>query len=300
MWFELQTVGVEAYLGTKVTDIDHLPDDSYHIKTADKNISITGKFVFIGAGGAAITLLEKANVPEAKGYAGFPVSGQFLVCKNPEVAAQHMAKVYGKASVGAPPMSVPHLDTRIIDGKRQLLFGPFAGLSTKFLKNGSKLDFFKSIKLNNIYPMLAAGYHNIPLTRYLVKEVTTSFADKIKELQRYYPEAKAEDWEPITAGQRVQIIKPNAEQGGVIEFGTEVITSNNGKLAALLGASPGASTSVDIMVQLIEKCFPQMKSEAWITKMTEMIPSYNKSLTDDKELYYSVRERVNEILFEYA
>jgi len=297
---------VNVLLNTKVNDIQRFECYNHQVNaktkdswviTADNGWVIHSDFVFIGAGGAAISLLEKAGIPEAYGYAGFPVSGQFLVCKNKEVIKKHSAKVYGKADIGAPPMSVPHLDTRVIDGEKQLLFGPFAGFSTKFLKHGSYLDFFKSIRFSNLKPMLAAGYHNIPLTKYLVQQVTLSFDDKIKELQRYYPEAKAEDWEIHTAGQRVQIIKGDKEQGGIIEFGTEVISSVDGSLAALLGASPGASTSVHIMVQLIEKCFPQMKSEAWIAAMKQMIPSYQQSLIDNKELYLNIKQHTDSVLF---
>lgn len=254
-------------------------------------------YVFIGAGGATINLLEKANIKECKGYAGFPVSGQFLRCINREVIERHNAKVYGKASLGAPPMSVPHLDTRIIDGEKELLFGPFAGFTTKFLKNGSRWDFFKSIRLNNLYPMIMAGLRNIPLTKYLIKEVSRDFNAKIKELQRYYPNADPKDWELYTAGQRVQIIKPDPKKGGVIEFGTEVVATEDGTLSGLLGASPGASTSVDIMVKLIEKCFPQMKSEEWINRMKTMIPSYQQSLIDNEQLYREVHNNSDNILF---
>ena len=290
---------VHAYLNTKVEDLERLPDGMWvsRIRHGDgTKMTIQSRFVFIGAGGTAITLLEKTGIPEAKGYAGFPVSGQFLVCKNSEIAQKHFAKVYGKAQVGAPPMSVPHLDSRVIDGKKQLVFGPFAGMSTKFLKNGHWWDFFKSIRLGNLYPMLAAGWHNMGLNKYLFNEVTRSFNSKIKELQRYYPEAKAEDWELTIAGQRVQVIKANKEVGGTIEFGTEIITSADGSLAALLGASPGASTSVHIMIDVIEKCFPQMKSATWQHKMKLMIPSYQESLINDKELYMSIKENTDKIL----
>jgi len=290
--------GVHLYCSTKVTDLERVNGgwEMFCELQDGTKISINGTKVFIGAGGAAITLLEKSCIPESKGYAGFPVSGQFLVCTNPEVIAKHSAKVYGKASVGAPPMSVPHLDTRIINGEKQLLFGPFAGFSTRFLKSGSRWDLFKSIRLGNIYPMLAAGARNLGLTKYLITEVMRSFNAKVEELKRYYPEAKAEDWKLTTAGQRVQIIKANKEVGGTIEFGTEVICSADGSLSALLGASPGASTSVPIMIQVIEKCFPEMKSPEWIARMKEMIPSYGESLIENKELYQTIKKNTDKIL----
>ena len=260
------------------------------------NKIIDSKFVFIGAGGGSLLLLEKTHIPESKGYGGFPISGQWLVCKNKEVVKNHNAKVYGKASKGAPPMSVPHLDTRIIDGKKELLFGPFAGFSTKFLRNGSYWDLFKSIKISNLWSMLKAGWHNIPLTKYLIKEVRANNNDKIKELQQYYPDAIADDWMLKIAGQRVQVIKKDKKEGGILEFGTEVVTSTDGTMSALLGASPGASTSVDIMISLIEKCFPEMRTEEWIEKMKVMVPSYQKSLIKDSELYSKIKSDINKSL----
>lgn len=236
---------------------------------------IETNFLFIGAGGAAITLLEKSKIPEAKGYGGFPVSGQWLICDNPEVVSQHEAKVYGKPSIGAPPMSTPHLDTRTINGKKCLLFGPYAGLSTKFLKKGHWLDFFKSIRLSNIGVMLDAGARNISLTRYLISELFKTKSSRFKVLQDYYPNAKKEDWKLAVAGQRVQVIKK--ENGkGVIEFGTEIVSSADGSLAALLGASPGASTSVKAMLDVLDKCFKDKEYYAeWQTKINEIIPSHN-------------------------
>lgn len=298
----LKNLNVDMIKSRQVTDIKR---EGKYWKVYAKNticnvlntFEYEAEYVFIGAGGATINLLEKANIKECKGYAGFPVSGQFLRCINPDVIARHNAKVYGKASIGAPPMSVPHLDTRIIDGEKQLLFGPFAGFTTKFLKNGSKWDFFKSIRLNNLYPMVMAGLRNIPLTKYLIKEVSRGFDGKMGELKRYYPEANPNDWELYTAGQRVQIIKPDANKGGVIEFGTEVVATADGTLSGLLGASPGASTSVDIMIKLIENCFPQMQSEEWISKMRKMIPSYKQSLINNEPLYRAVRAKTDQILF---
>ena len=212
------------------------------------------RFVFIGAGGGSLPLLEKSGIPESKGFGGFPVSGQWLKCVNEDIIARHSAKVYGKASVGSPPMSVPHLDTRTINGKKALLFGPYAGFSTKFLKNGSFMDLPLSIKANNILPMLSAGIDNIHLTKYLISQVSQSPADRLNALKEYYPGAEMKDWELEVAGQRVQVIKKDAEKGGILEFGTEVVISADKTIAALLGASPGASTSVSIMLELLERC----------------------------------------------
>jgi len=254
-------------------------------------------FVFIGAGGGSLLLLEKAKIPEGEGYGGFPVSGQWLRCTNPEVIKKHAVKVYGKASVGAPPMSVPHIDTRMIDGEKALLFGPYAGFSTKFLKNGSYFDLIKSIELDNIKPMLGAGIKNIPLTKYLIEQVFQSSKDRMKALKEYVPSAKKEDWVLENAGQRVQVIKKDKDGNGVLEFGTEVVSAADGSLAVLLGASPGASTATSIMIELMNKCFPtQMQSEEWKNKLTVMIPSYGQNLNDNPELADQIRKKTNEIL----
>lgn len=247
-------------------------------------------FVFLGAGGGALPLLQKSGIAESKGYGGFPVSGQWLVCKNPDIVSQHDSKVYGKAAIGAPPMSVPHLDMRMIDGEAALLFGPYAGFTTKFLKNGSFLDMFRSIKCSNLKPMLAAGRHNMDLTRYLIGEVLQSHADRIASLRHFYPQADADDWALATAGQRVQIIKQDDKLGGKLEFGTEIVAASDGSLAALLGASPGASTSVPAMMEVIVRCFKhRLSAAAWQDKMQAMVPAYGKSLIDDADLLDTVR-----------
>ncbi|MBP1933709.1 malate dehydrogenase (quinone) [Ammoniphilus resinae] len=243
----------------------------------------TAKFVFIGAGGGALHLLQKSGIPEGKHIGGFPVSGLFMVCKNPEIIEQHHAKVYGKAKVGAPPMSVPHLDTRFINKKKSLLFGPFAGFSPKFLKTGSKLDLVRSVRPNNVLTMVAAGTKNVPLTRYLVQQLRLSKEQRLENLREFIPSAQIEDWEIVKAGQRVQVIKDTATGKGTLQFGTEVISASDGSLAALLGASPGASTAVSIMLELIGKCFPQ-HLKAWEPKIKEMIPSYGVQLVERPEL----------------
>ncbi|MGO3346585.1 MAG: malate dehydrogenase (quinone) [Marinomonas sp.] len=250
------------------------------------------KFLFLGAGGGALPLLQKSGVEEGKGYGGFPVSGQWLVCDKPEIVEKHFAKVYGAAPIGAPPMSVPHLDTRIIDGKKAILFGPFAGFTTKFLKSGSILDFPMSMRCNNLKPILCVGKNNMDLTKYLISEVKKSHKDRCDSLRNFFPEAKDADWRLSYAGQRVQIIKKDAKLGGKLEFGTEAITTKDGSLAALLGASPGASTTVNTMIKIVESCFPKkMASKQWQAQMKKMVPSYGQSLVDNTDLLLSIREK---------
>ncbi|WP_140938805.1 malate:quinone oxidoreductase [Sphingobacterium lumbrici] len=292
---------IKLSLNQEVKDIEREDDGRWEVevkdlKTGEKR-EIIAKFVFIGAGGHSLLLLEKSGIPEAKGYGGFPVGGQWLRCTNEEIINQHYAKVYGKASVGAPPMSVPHLDTRYIDGKQALLFGPYAGFSTKFLKKGSYFDLPASIKLSNIKPMLSAGLDNLPLTKYLITEVMKKPKDKLDSLKQFMPTAKLEDWAIEKAGQRVQVIKKDPKHGGILEFGTEVVSSADGSIAALLGASPGASTSVAIMIQLLKKCFPERaKSDEYRKKLREMIPSWGKSLNDDPQLCAYTREKTHTVL----
>ncbi|OIR05819.1 malate:quinone oxidoreductase [mine drainage metagenome] len=271
-------------------------DGRWHVRVkdnhTDKTRTVDAGFVFLGAGGGALPLLQKSGIPEARGYGGFPVSGQWLICKNPEVVKRHCSKVYGKAAVGAPPMSVPHLDARIIDGEPALLFGPFASITTKFLKEGSALDLFSSLKTNNLKPMLAVARDNFELTRYLITEAFRSHKERMAILRGFYADAKDDDWELASAGQRVQIIKGCDKNGGKLEFGTEIVTARDGTLAALLGASPGASTSVQAMIEVIERCFRQrMKSADWKHKMKEMIPSYGESLDENVRLLHQVRRR---------
>jgi malate dehydrogenase (quinone) len=271
-------------------------DGRWHVRVkenhTDKTRTVDAGFVFLGAGGGALPLLQKSGIPEARGYGGFPVSGQWLICKNPEVVKRHCSKVYGKAAVGAPPMSVPHLDARIIDGEPALLFGPFASITTKFLKEGSALDLFSSLKTNNLKPMLAVARDNFELTRYLITEAFRSHKERMAILRGFYADARDDDWELASAGQRVQIIKGCDKSGGKLEFGTEIVTARDGTLAALLGASPGASTSVQAMIEVIERCFRQrMKSADWKHKMKEMVPSYGESLDENVRLLHQVRRR---------
>jgi malate dehydrogenase (quinone) len=241
------------------------------------------KFVFVGAGGNALNLLQKSGIKEIRGFGGFPVSGEFLRTDNQDIVKKLQAKVYGKASIGAPPMSVPHLDTRIVDGQASLMFGPYAGFSPKFLKSGSYLDLVKSIRFHNLIPMIQAGARNLSLVQYLVSQLAASKKTKFAALQEFFPDGDPKDWYKITAGQRVQVIKKDAKKGGVLQFGTEVVAAADGSIAGLLGASPGASTAVPIMLGLVEKCFPD-RIEAWRPALTAMVPSFGKQLADNVKL----------------
>lgn len=292
---------VSLSLKKEVRRLRRIADGRWEVTVKDMETGqrekVIAKFIFIGAGGGALRLLEKSGIPEGRGFGGFPVGGQWLRCTNEEVIAQHAAKVYGKASVGAPPMSVPHLDTRVIKGKKALLFGPFAGFSTKFLKQGSWLDLPFSIKVSNIRPMVKAGLDNLSLTKYLIDQVRLSQADRVESLREFVPHAKDEDWKLEIAGQRVQVIKNDPELGGILQFGTEVVTSADGSISALLGASPGASTSVSIMLTLLKRCFPnEIESKKWNDALKKMLPSYGRSLAVDAGLAKETRERSSKLL----
>lgn len=288
-------------LSTEVRSLKRNADNSWsvtlsNLKDGGERV-VKAKFVFIGAGGAALKLLQASGIPEAADYAGFPVGGQFLVAENPDVVNHHLAKVYGQATVGAPPMSVPHIDTRIIDGKRVLLFGPFATFSTRFLKNGSLWDLLRSTNSSNILPMLTVGMTNFSLVKYLVNQVLQNEDDRFDALREYYPLAMKEDWRLWQAGQRVQIIKREAGKGGVLRLGTEVVSDKEGTIAALLGASPGASTAAPIMLELMEKVFTErFASAAWQTKLKEIIPSFGTQLNGNIEAADAELRYTSEIL----
>ncbi|MEV6321679.1 malate dehydrogenase (quinone) [Nocardia sp. NPDC051787] len=286
----LGATGADLAFGHEVRDLSKRSDGSWlvtvrNVRTRETRTLIS-KFVFVGAGGGALPLLQKANIKEAKGFGGFPVSGQFFRCVNPALIHQHEAKVYGKAAVGAPPMSVPHLDTRVIKGRPGLLFGPYAGWTPKFLKDGKNTDLFKSVRPNNIFSLLGVGVTELGLTKYLVSELLKSEAGKVITLSEFIPRAEARDWELITAGQRVQVIRRKGV-GGVLEFGTAVIAAQDGTIAGLLGASPGASTCVTAMLDVLQRCFPQEYAE-WTPKLKEMVPSLGVKLSDNPALFHEV------------
>jgi malate dehydrogenase (quinone) len=288
--------GCGLHYTTRVTGIVRAENKRWRVEVQDLDSgeirSVLAKFVFIGAGGGALPLLQKSGIPEGHGYAGFPVSGIWLRCDDPAINKRHHAKVYGKAAVGSPPMSVPHLDTRVIGGQHSLLFGPYAGFSSKFLKHGSLLDLVESVRPGNVKPLLSVARDNFDLTEYLVEQVLQSESHRLAALDEYYPKAAPKEWRLQVAGQRVQIIKPDVKRGGLLEFGTELVGAADNSLVALLGASPGASTAAFIAIGVLQKCFGgELTAQAWLPKLKEMIPSYGISLIDDADFTRDIRSK---------
>jgi len=296
----LEEQNVEMNYNHSVEDLKQLDNNKWQVTVKNQNTGKTeyhmSDFVFIGAGGNSLPLLQKTGIEESKNVGGFPVSGMFLACTDEEVINKHNAKVYGKAKVGAPPMSVPHLDTRYIDGKRSLLFGPFAGFSPKFLKTGSYLDLVNSVKPYNVLTMLSAGAKEMGLTKYLIQQLLLSDEERMNDLREFIPNARSEDWELVVAGQRVQVIKDTEDKGkGTLQFGTEVITSSDGSVAALLGASPGASVAVEVMLDILKRCFPA-EYDQWEDKIKEMVPSYGIKLSENPKMFEEIHEKTSRTL----
>ncbi len=280
----LQQSGVDVRTDTEVRSLKRRKDGTWRVKyrrsVGHAPGEVNARFVFVGAGGWALKLLQNSGIPEIEGYGVFPIGGQFLKTTNPAIVAQHKAKVYSQASVGAPPMSVPHLDARVVDGESSLLFGPFATFSPKFLKNGSWFDIVGQVRLHNLWPMLRVAFANPDLITYLVSELVKNHGKKVDSLRTFMPTAKDEDWTLIQAGQRAQVMKKDAQKGGILQFGTEVIASEDGTISGLLGASPGASTAVPIMLGLLQRCFPEQYA-GWEPALRELIPTLGEKLNED-------------------
>ena len=295
----LVSSGVSLNTSVEVKDLNRNHDNTWNIEIRNTETSSTdyvnAKFVFVGAGGWALKLLQKSGIAEAKGYGTFPVGGQWLRTSNKAVVAQHKAKVYSQASVGAPPMSVPHLDTRVVAGQTSLLFGPYATANPKFLKFGSIFDLPGSLRLGNLRPYLAVALGNFSLIKYLVGELVKTKKQKFNSLLEFMPSAKAEDWELLDAGQRAQVIKKDSVKGGVLQFGTEVITARDGSISGLLGASPGASTAVHVMLEVLERCF-NSDFARWQSKLKEIIPSFGEKLSSDPAKAKASLEKTARIL----
>ncbi|XZE19233.1 malate:quinone oxidoreductase [Pirellulaceae bacterium SH449] len=237
-----------------------------------------GKFVFVGAGGGCLPLLQSAGLGEFRGLAGFPIGGQWLICDEPSICARHESKVYGATPPSAPSLGAGHLDIRRLNGQRQLLFGPFASWTTRFLKQtGSWSDLLRSVRLDNVTTLVRAGVHNSSMVRYLINQGIQSMEQRLKALREFYPQARAEHWRLQQAGIRVQTIKKTDR--GAIFFGTEVVSTADRTLSALLGASPGASVSVSIALDVVRTCFPHMLSSAkGRERMKQMIATYDQDL----------------------
>ncbi len=283
--------GMATLFGHEVLDLTQGSDSTWTAKVVNRRTgrkrTINAKFVFVGAGGGALPLLQKAGIKEAKGFGGFPVGGQWLRTGNPDLAARHQAKVYGLPPLGAPPMSVPHLDTRVINDKSWLLFGPFAGWSPKFLKQGKVTDLPFSVRPDNLLSMLGVGLTEMGLVKYLVGQLLLSEAARVENLRDFAPSAKDSDWELDIAGQRVQVIRRAKGKGGVLEFGTTVLAAGDGSIAGLLGASPGASTAVPAMFDVMQRCFPD-RYPSWEPKLKEMVPSLGTPLSTEPKLFEEV------------
>jgi malate dehydrogenase (quinone) len=293
--------GVEVRFKHHVRGLTRENDGRWRVEAheveANEPVSVSAGFVFIGAGGGALELLQKSGIPEGHGYGGFPVSGIWLRCDVPEISARHHAKVYGKAPHGSPPMSVPHLDTRIVGGKRSLLFGPYAGFSTRFLKHGSLTDLFRSIRLSNILPMLEVAKDNVGLSEYLIGQVLQSASAQFEMLTSFFPTARRHDWKHAVAGERVEIIKPDRQKTGYLEFGTELISSADLSLVTLLGASPGASTAAFITQEVLQRCFARRLTERdWLPKLRQIIPTWGVDLRKDAAATRDTRARTAAVL----
>jgi len=273
-----------AVTNHRVTDLDEQPDGRWKVTIKDlkggKTKTRVAKFVFIGAGGGSLPLLQKSAIDEAKGFGGFPIGGQWLICQNQDLVKQHKAKVYGMSPGAAPTMAVPHLDLRVIDGQTSLLFGPYAAWTTKFLhETGKFTDLFKSIKADNLASLTKVGLYNLPLVKYLIQQGLQSMETRLGELRHFYPDAKKEDWKLIDAGIRVQAIKKEDGDAGIVHFGTEVVTNQARTISALLGASPGASVSTNIILDVVKRCFAdQLATDDGHARMKDMVPTYDLDL----------------------
>ena len=296
--FVSKNKNVELRYKTELIDLKKIDQKQWELELSlnGRKISVRTAFVFLGAGGKTINYLQKSKIPEANNYGGFPVSGKWLICEEKYLTEKHNAKVYGKADIGSPPMSVPHLDTRWIDGKRLLLFGPFAGFTTKFLKQGSYFDLFNSIKKNNIVSMLDVGFKNNDLINYLISQSLKNHNSRVDNLKNMMPSADPSNWYLKNAGQRVQIIK-KTNKGGSLKFGTEIVTSSDGSLSALLGASPGASTAVSIMVKVLTRSCLFLNDKINLQKkINDLIYQSQLTYESDKDFLINIKKRNNSIL----
>lgn len=269
--------GGQVLLDHEVRSLRRSSDGAWVVagRTGSGRFELRGRRVFVGAGGMALRLLQRARLPEIRGYAVLPVGAAFFRCSTPEVVARHESKVYSQAGIGAPPMSVPHLDRRFVNGTGHLMFGPYATFSTKLLKQGRLTDFFTTLQWHNLHVIAAALIQNLSLMRYLLGELAARPRKKFAKLQHFYPKADLDQWELIPAGQRAQLVTPDHRRIGVLHQGTELVVGGGGTIAGLLGASPGASTAVPIMLNLLQQCFPVEWQKSWKNIVNEAIPGHD-------------------------
>ncbi|HTY32408.1 malate dehydrogenase (quinone) [Mycobacterium sp.] len=283
--------GTTALFGHEVRDLTRQSDGSWALlvrnrRTGEKH-RLNAKFVFVGAGGDALPLLQRSGIKEVRGFAGFPIGGRFLRADNPALTAAHRAKVYGAPAPGAPPLGALHLDLRFVNGKSWLVFGPYAGWSPKFLKHGHFTDLPRSIKPDNVLSMLGVGATQMTLVNYLIGQLRLSEPDRVRALREFAPSAMDSDWEPTVAGQRVQVIRRDKRKGGVLDFNTTVLSAGDGSIAGLLGGSPGASTAVPAMLDVLQRCFAD-RYDSWLPALKEMVPSLGVELSREPTLFDEV------------
>jgi malate dehydrogenase (quinone) len=281
------TNGATVLFGHEVRGLSR-QRDGWTLSVANRRTGEHGRldarFVFVGAGGHALPLLQKSGIKEAKGFGGFPIAGKFLRSGQPAITDGHRAKVYGLPAPGAPAMTAAHLDLRIVNGSSWLLFGPFAGWSPKFLKHGQLSDLPRSVTPGNLATMIGAGVTQLKLVNYLLGQLRLSRPTRVDALREFAPSARDSDWEMTTAGQRVQVIRP----GGRLEFDTTVLAAADGSIAGLVGASPGASTAVSAMLDVLQRCFPD-RYQAWLPTLKDMVPSLGAPLSGEPALFEELR-----------
>lgn len=287
--------GATALFGHEVRDLSRQSDGSWTLRVRNRrtgeNRKLNAKFVFAGAGGDTLSLLQRSGIREIRGFAGFPIGGRFLRTDNPALTAAHRAKVYGVPAPGAPPLGALHLDLRFVNGKSWLVFGPYAGWSPKFLKHGHFSDLPRSVRPDNVASVLGVGVTQTTLLRYLLRQLRLTEPDRVHVLREFAPSAVDSDWELTVAGQRVQVIRRDRRKGGVLEFDTTLVGAADGSIAGLLGGSPGASTAVPIMLDVLQRCFKTRwanRYQSWQPTLKEMVPSLGARLSEEPALFDEV------------
>lgn len=295
--YAVNELGVKIEYGTHVKRVHRSPAGSWLVETERMGNAVQYKadVLFVGAGGGAFPLLKKSHLPFRARFSGFPVGGRFLQAAiTREQADQYRAKTYGKAKVGAPPMSVPHLDLRVANGQHYLLFGPFASFKPVLEKGRGFIDYLRSMRLHDLPGLLNVALEHFPLVKYLVSETFKGESSMLAELENFAPGISRKfDWKAVEAGQRVQIIKD-----GDLQMGTEIIVSSDKTYGTLLGASPGASVSPEVMLRCLEQLLPAVVAgDEARQKLKDIFPEDSlDTLSHNPERYREIRDVVNQTL----